>query len=220
MASPVRTPSPPRRRFGSCSRCRSEGWRRSAAPTCRRSRRSAPSPPRTRRGSSRTRRCRRTSGRAGTSSRRRAGSGNSGSSRLPARSGRPWTGSRITRRRGDVGAAGRADLRAADRFEGRVGPIWKQLHRQYPSVEAEAHAVLDVGGDELLPGGSAGRSTSDSHGTVTTSATRATMRAAPAAIAPGWRASAVAGSARPRAVHADCAARSGPSPRRGRCAGR
>src|SRR5215208_5949013 len=57
---------------------------------------------------------------------------------------------RITRRRGAVGAAGRADLRAADRFEGRVGPIWKQLHRQYPSVEAEAHAVLDVGGGELL----------------------------------------------------------------------
>ena len=42
----------------------------------------------------------------------------------------------------------------------------------------------------------------------------------PPSPAPGWRASAVAGSARPRGVRADCAARSGPSPRRGRRAGR
>ena len=66
--------------------------------------------------------------------------------------GRPAPGERglaprITRRR----AAGRADPRAADRFEGLVAHRWKQLHREYPSVEAEVHAALDVGGvgDEL-----------------------------------------------------------------------
>ena len=49
--------------------------------------------------------------------------------------------------RGDVRAAGRADPRAADRFEGLVEHSWKQLHREYPSVEAEAHAALDVPAD-------------------------------------------------------------------------
>ncbi len=35
--------------------------------------------------------------------------------------------------------------RCLHRFEGLVAAPWKQLHRQDPSVEAEAHAALDVG---------------------------------------------------------------------------
>ena len=76
-----------------------------------------------------TRPCRRTGGRAGTSPRRRAGSGSSG--RLAGRPDPEDRGlaSRITRRRDDVGAAGRADLRAADRF---VNSAW--LEGAAPSV--------------------------------------------------------------------------------------
>src|SRR5919108_1452585 len=34
-------------------------------------------------------------------------------------------------------------------MEGLAGGAWKQLYREYPSVEAEAHAALDVGDDDL-----------------------------------------------------------------------
>ena len=178
---PVGT-SPARRRSGSCSRCRPDGWRRTAAPTCWRSRRSALSPPATRR-----------------EAHGRDDADGLAAEPAPARdvareavaqarlAGRPAPGERglaprITRRRGDVRAAGRADLRAADRFEGSGLSGSSCTVSTRPSRLKRTPRSTSVA-TTFLPGGAAGRSTSDSRATVTTTATRATTTTPTAAAA-------------------------------------